>query len=141
MSIPIVIVEDDKSQQYLARRIIKRAVPEAIITVFDAGDDFVAVVRDEARRKTEIGEPPPPILILLDINMPRMNGFEVLEALKDRLTEDDGLMVVAMFTSSNHAEDKAVSLAYSFVKDYIVKPLTDEKIRELVNRFCIEAKP
>ena len=62
-----------------------------------------------------------PDLILLDINMPRMNGFEVL----DRMRSNPKLAVipVVILTSSNNDAD--VSVCYSLgARSYFVKPLT-----------------
>jgi hypothetical protein len=138
MTIPIVVVDDDKVDRYITRRIVKEADVGGEVVEYKSGDEFLAAIGDAQRQAAEGGEPMAPMLVFLDINMPRMNGFEVLEAIKQELPETakgDGCMVVMMFSSSNHAKDKAEALSYDFVKEYVVKPLTKERLQELVAKY------
>lgn len=76
-----------------------------------------------------------PDWILLDINMPIMDGLELLERLK--ALGHDNLMAsaVTVVTSSDYTKDMEKAMALG-VKDYLLKPITEEKIREhLENHF------
>jgi CheY-like chemotaxis protein len=75
------------------------------------------------------------MVILLDINMPLMNGFEFLETLSTLQTVEQGTSVVVMLTSSSFNGDRARALEFSMVKDYIVKPLGKQRARELADKF------
>ena len=135
MTLRIVVVDDEEVDRYIVRRIVDKAGIDGEVIEFRDGDEFLHAFLDEELRATRIGRAPPPILVLLDVNMPRVSGFEVLKAIEDHLAEhaiDPDCMVVMMFSSSNYEEDKREARAYSFVRDYIVKPLTVEKIREVV---------
>lgn len=139
MSVPIVLVDDEEIDRYITRRVIKDADVDGTVVEYKSGDEFLGVISDTARRAQEIGSPPEPMLVLLDINMPRINGFEVLEVLKKTMKDGQTCpecMIVLMFSSSNHASDKEEAFSYDFVKDYIVKPLTKEKIEEVVHKYC-----
>lgn len=71
------------------------------------------------------------VLILLDINMPEMSGFEFLDILQKKLSH--GHIDVVIVTSSISDEDKAKVKKYPlFVKDYVVKPLKLDRLKELV---------
>lgn len=138
MTIPIVVVDDEEVDRYIVKRMVKNAGIDGEVIEFRAGDDFLEVITDERRRAEEIGLAPPPILVLLDINMPRMTGFEVLEAIRESLGADEvcpDYMVVLMFSSSSHAEDKKEAFSYAFVKDYIVKPITVPIIQNMVETY------
>lgn len=74
-----------------------------------------------------------PILILLDINMPEMTGFEFLEFMV--LEEFPTNIDVVMVTSSIFDEDRSMAETFpQFVKDFVSKPLQAEKIKGLVQQ-------
>lgn len=137
MTIPIIVVDDEETDRYLVKRVIKSLAIDAKLVEYDDGSAFVEVIRDIERKNAEIGSPPPPALVLLDINMPRMNGFEVLEEMNAILGDTETVMLVTMYSSSNHAEDRADAEKYSFVKDYIVKPITAGKLQKLLDTFYL----
>jgi putative two-component system response regulator len=69
-------------------------------------------------------------LILLDIEMPGMSGFEFLEKLKEYPNAQD----VPIIFISSHATPKLIKYAskYGGVRDYIIKPITPEILRKKV---------
>ena len=71
-----------------------------------------------------------PDLILLDINMPEMNGWEFLTQLKTLSIKPD----VIMLSSSLHFADIEKSTHFEAVKCYIEKPLTEEKIERFISQ-------
>lgn len=81
-------------------------------------------------------------LILLDINMPEMNGFEFLDRYERLHADHQAHAVVVMLTSSPDPRDRARAMAYASVKGYVVKPLDslDAKgLTDLVQRVISEA--
>lgn len=79
----------------------------------------------------EKGEPTP-IVILLDLNMPKVNGLEVLEKLKSH-PEFKNIPVVILTTSSESSDlQKAYHLG---VNSYIVKPVSFENFLEVVGHI------
>ena len=70
-------------------------------------------------------------LIILDINMPLMNGFEFLEAATGSLGENFAQVVVAMLTTSLSAADQKRAYDFPVVKKYINKPLREEHVQEI----------
>lgn len=135
MTIPIVVVDDDDVDRYLVKRVIKSLGVDAKLIEYEDGEAFTEVIRDNSRSAIEIGDPPPPALVLLDINMPRMGGFQVLEAMRDLLEEENQVMFVTMYSSSSQAQERADAEKYPFVHDYIVKPLSEEKLKALIERL------
>lgn len=123
----ILVVEDNESYQFLTEMIVME-VDEAI-TIHKAYDGIEAL---EMINEQGIE----PDIILLDINMPRMNGHEFLTEFAKIRNGD--IPVVAMLTSSDQTEDKQRASNYDFVRDYIVKPLQPEhlhKLRDIVLDF------
>lgn len=74
-------------------------------------------------------------LIILDINMPRMDGFEFLRALP-RLNSisDTSNIPVMMLSSSVRPEDKIKSLSFNNVKGYVSKPLTTVILNDFIRQ-------
>ena len=140
MTIPIVVVDDELTDRYLMRRVVKESGLDARFIEFKAGDEFLAAISDHQVRTELIGDPPPPILVLLDIRMPRMTGFEVLQAIqygRDSQVADTPGMKVVMFSSSAHPGDREKAFSYDFVKDYVVKPLSTDGLKDLVAKHYI----
>lgn len=116
----VLVVDDDECFQYLCETVFKRSGES--FKVLSAYDGLEAL---ELLSKTDQAVD----LILLDINMPRMNGHEFLEKYQEIHPGD--VPVVAMLTSSDQQADRRNALSYSFVKDYLLKPLRKEDIQRL----------
>lgn len=92
------------------------------------------VARDgEAGLKLAISEKPD--LILLDLNMPKMTGTEVLEALKQ-----EGLHIPVILMTFYGSETLAVQAFRLGIKDYIVKPFQIEEMLESIERALTEVR-
>ena len=112
----ILVVDDDENDQFICDYTIRKFDPT--IRVLKALDGAEAL--DILHRET-------PDAIILDINMPVMNGFEFL----DRYAEEFEVHapVVAMLTSSHLGKDRERAMQYSFVKSYFEKPLQADHLR------------
>ncbi|UDL96179.1 MULTISPECIES: response regulator [Lichenihabitans] len=113
-TVNLLLVDDDEVDvQGLKRAFVKSRIGNPIVVARD-GLEALEILRGE-NGKTKL---PKPHLILLDLNMPRMNGLEFLEVLR----KDDDLKsaVVFMITTSKAEEDKARAYGHN-VAGYIVK--------------------
>lgn len=112
----ILVVDDDENDQFICEYTIRKFDPSIrVLKAFD-GAEALDVLHGET-----------PDAIILDINMPVMNGFEFL----DRYAEEFEVHapVVAMLTSSRLGKDRERAMQYSFVKSYFEKPLESEHLR------------
>ena len=110
----LLLVDDDEVDiQGLKRAFAKSRIGNPI-TVARDGVEALEFLRGENGRP----KLPKPHLILLDLNMPRMNGLEFLEVI--RADEDLKSSVVFMITTSKAEEDKARAYGHH-VAGYIVK--------------------
>ncbi len=109
-TVQVLLVEDDEIDAEAIRRAMKkRQLPNPITTVHDGQAGLDALRRDQ---------PPRPNLVLLDINMPGMNGHEFLEELRKDPAIRDTLVFV--LTTSNAQRDKVLAYEKN-VAGYIVK--------------------
>lgn len=116
----ILIIEDSKSDQFLGEMMIKSVFPDIDICLATDGQEGLEILTNEAVQ---------PDVILLDINMPRMNGHEFLKEFSEGNSRE--VPVVIMLTSSDQEQDKQQAMQYTCVRDYFLKPITKEKVAEL----------
>ena len=137
-SIPIIIVDDDELDRYIMSRVIEESGLNCKVHEFEAGDYFLDTFTSNEQYTHLIGENSPPAGILLDINMPRMDGFEVLSKIAE-LKEQGNFVPKSFFllmvTSSCNPADTQKANQYGFVKDYIVKPLSADSFNAAINKY------
>ncbi|MGE0932443.1 response regulator [Peijinzhouia sedimentorum] len=73
-----------------------------------------------------------PSLILLDINMPIMNGWDFLDEINPYLKKLPNDLTIAILSSSVEPSDKAKALSYNEVQDYISKPVNIEDLKRFL---------
>lgn len=128
----ILLVEDDRVDVMTVQRALSKHKIENSLFVARTATDALAMLRGEGAEKIE----PPPALILLDLNLPRMSGIDFLRELrKDR--ELRGLSVIVL-TSSNEPHDRAAAFQYE-VEDYIVKPHSFDEFATAIKTVIIDA--
>jgi DNA-binding response OmpR family regulator len=125
---PVLYVEDEENDAFLLQLAFERAgVPNAVRVVKDGQEavDYLSGAGDYGNREKH----PLPCLMLLDLNLPRLSGMEVLQWVRGE-TRFKGLPVV-IFTSSDQPLDRTRALEFG-ANEYIVKPLNMARMKELV---------
>jgi CheY-like chemotaxis protein len=116
----IHLIDDDQNFCFLARKILFRSK-------FDA-DMQISINGKAALEYLEYASMNPelkcPDIIILDINMPVMNGWDFLNEFRELKRKIDAKIPVLVLSSSVDPEDKKRALSYDEVSDYISKPLT-----------------
>ncbi len=120
----VLVVEDDLVDLHIATCILKRIDEEITVVHSPNGEEAVSYLYDI---KTAL-----PDLILLDINMPIMNGKEFLK--QRALVEDFRNIPVIMLSSSGFSIEKNECLSLG-ADDFIEKPLTVETSRYYMQRY------
>lgn len=126
----ILLVEDNEDDIFLEQEALADAKLVNLMSVVRDGEEALAYLR----RQGEYQNARVPGLILLDINMPKKNGFEVLNEIK----ADPALMhiPVVMLTTSDSEADIIKSYARGACS-FITKPMDFDKFRDVIRQFAI----
>ena len=119
----ILLVEDDQMDIMNVQRELRKHDVTAPLHIARNGREALNLLRGEGGQ-ARIGKP---TIVLLDINMPRMNGLELLDALRSD-PEFVGLNVFIMTTSD--LETDRLKARELVVSGYIIKPLSFDKFGE-----------
>lgn len=122
----VLIAEDNDIDAERVSRCVKReGLPNPLIRALD-GQEALEVLRGQDPR----GPLDQPLVVLLDLNMPRMNGLEFLAALR----EDPELANtrVVVLTTSELPSDRAEAERLN-ADGYLTKPITCDQLREIID--------
>lgn len=124
----ILLVEDDRNDIMLIQRAFTKAGIANPLMVVGDGTDAIAYLRGEGAYADRTRYPIP-ILVLLDLKLPKKNGFEVLEWMKND-AELRKIPVVVLTSSSEHPD---INRAYALgANSYLVKPVSFDALHEMV---------
>ena len=136
--VDILLVEDNLADaEFVIESLRGQNIADRVVHIHDGADalDFVFGRGEHAGRALE----PPPRLVLLDIKLPRVDGFTVLREMKNHPATR--IIPIVMLTSSNVERD--VALCYRLgVNSYVQKPVGFEQFRatvQLVGRYWLGA--
>lgn len=121
----VMLIDDERADQMMYRRILERSGIVRNHIAFQYADEALEYLKQEDREEID--------LIFLDINMPRMNGFEFLEAATAELGPAFAKAVVVMLTTSLNPRDRDRAAQFSAVREFINKPLTIEHVETLAS--------
>ena len=123
----VLLVDDDPTNNFLIERLLKRLDVADCILVAENGQEALAVLR-QADAAPQSGYP---ALILLDIQMPIMNGIEFLQAYQQLPTAQQHATTVVVLTTSMDARDMA-RLHELPAAGLVNKPLTQDKLNSVL---------
>lgn len=130
-SVSVLLVEDDEVDVMAVRRAFRNLRIANAIHVAHDGIEALAMLRGEAGRTAV----PHPYLILLDLNMPRMNGLEFLEALREDPIHRSAIVFVL---TTSAAEQDRWEAYRRYIAGYIVKSRFQEELERaihMIDRF------
>lgn len=122
----ILLIEDDRVDIMTVQRALKKNMISNPLHIARTGLEALNMLRGEAGFE-KIS--PAPALILLDLNLPKMNGIEFLHELRSDPELKD--LHIIVLTSSNEPKDRAAVFEYD-VDDYVVKPHSFEEFNRAI---------
>jgi CheY-like chemotaxis protein len=128
---PILIAEDEDDEAFLLQRALKKAaITNPIFRVKD-GEQAIEYLAGTGAF-TDRAKYPPPILVLLDLNMPKKNGFEVLEWIRAQ----PSLKALAVDILSGSSREEDIERALQFGAHlYLKKPITLPDLDQLLHGY------
>ena len=137
MALEILLVEDNEGDVVAVQRAFRSEQPACNISVANDGAEAL----DFVFKRGNFANAPLPQLILLDLNLPRMDGKQFLEVFKKQ--EELRSIPVIMLTSSESPKD--IRECYErHASCYVVKPFSykelSEKVREIINFWSLTGR-
>ncbi|GAB5521315.1 MAG: response regulator [Rhodothermales bacterium] len=123
----LLLIDDNEADNFLHTLVIEEAQVAQEVVAVQSGYEAL----DYLTTKTN-GAYPQPDVIFLDVNMPRMNGWEFLAAY-DKLSETQkGDVVVVMLTTSLNPDDREAAEKNPNIRRFENKPLTEEALARIL---------
>ena len=119
----ILYIEDDPANMRLVESVIKKYTTYSFLSAVNGNDGIDVAVKQQ------------PDLILLDINLPDLNGFEVLQKLRSHRELINTPVVAVSANAMQHDVDK--SLASDFF-DYVTKPIDVSLLLNIINKIFVK---
>jgi CheY-like chemotaxis protein len=125
-----LLVDDDETTNFLNQALLQRMAVTDTVLVAGNGQEALELLHTHC-----VAPPLPtcPALILLDMKMPRMNGFEFLQAYTQRPATDNPAVIIIMLTTSLNTQDVEKMQGLP-IAGYLTKPLTRDKVNQLLEK-------
>ncbi|MEM9649068.1 MAG: response regulator [Bacteroidota bacterium] len=125
----VLLVDDDETTNFLNKFFLRQLDNNLVVNTVENGKEAIDFLATATPEETL------PCLLILDTNMPVMNGWEFLDSFEAQF--DDGLkknVVVVMLTALDTEKTTALAMSNPNVRDTAQKPLSDLKFRVLINK-------
>jgi len=124
----IWVVDDDKIYQIIIGKIIKKSGAFSDIETFQNGSDAIIALRKSIESHELL-----PDIILLDINMPIMDGWEFMEEISGMKAQIKKQIAIYIVSSSIAIEDKYRAKTYLDILGYLSKPVTTDDLIKIAS--------
>jgi CheY-like chemotaxis protein len=121
----VMIVDDDPVFRYISTKMIEKVNSDLVINLYSNGKEALDFLLENYVDKNFY-------YILLDINMPAMDGWEFLQALEKTAFVKTGNVSIHIVSSSVDDSDIKKSESYGLVQGFLHKPLSHDMIKSII---------
>jgi CheY-like chemotaxis protein len=139
----LFIVDDDEVDRYLIKRIATKSSMDFRVWEFATGQAFVDAIESPSDELAGCLSDNDRSLMLVDINMPGMNGFELVNEIREAIQREvvtEKSIAILICSSSDHPQDQAAAEEDALIRGYVVKPPTSDRLEELVQKYCADGE-
>lgn len=126
----VCVVDDDDIYQFTVKYEIERTQLVDHIKFFSDGEQAIHFLETASDNPSQL-----PDIVFLDINMPIMDGWDFLEEFAQLKPKLGKKITIYMVSSSNNEKDMERARQITEVADYIIKPVTREKLTTLFKKW------
>lgn len=121
------VIDDNEVDLFIQKRFMELNRFADEVVTFNSPSQAMEVIQNQADQ--------PPQVIFLDLNMPALSGFDLLESLKKSLPDIANKFKFVILTSSNSQADYDRAQSFENVVGFITKPLTVQRLKELQSKI------
>ena len=129
----VLLVDDDEATNFINKRMVALSDLKVQVEVTSNGQEALDYLTYSGIYKNRNLRQPG--IIFLDINMPRMNGWEFLNEYKNLPPHQKSKIVIGMLTTSMNPDDETKAKQFSEINMFFHKPLTIENITGIVDNY------
>lgn len=123
----LTLIDDDDIFVFLTKKAIESTNLVELIKVFGNGLDAINFLKENSNNIDSLPE-----IILLDLSMPIMDGWQFLDQFTKLIPKIGKKITIYICSSSISPSDVLLAKKNNAVSDYIIKPVTKEKLIELI---------
>ncbi|MEZ4521769.1 MAG: response regulator [Thermomicrobiales bacterium] len=124
----VLLVEDSPSDAFLTTEAIEQCTAEPVVHTVRNGEDAL----DFLYRRGEFADAPRPDIVVLDLNLPKKSGFEVLE----EMNRDPSLEIIPVIILTTSSDQEDIVKSYRLhASSYMTKPVDIQRFSDAIQSF------
>lgn len=131
----VLLVDDDEATNFINKMVLERSGIAHHIEVTWNGREALDYLTGQGKYESNKDNYPQPSIIFLDINMPRMDGWEFMEEYSKLEENQKGGVVIIMLTTSLNPDDKQKADSISDISEFKNKPLNYGTVEDIMKKY------
>jgi CheY-like chemotaxis protein len=132
MNLGLIIIDDSELDRFIIQRIIQYINKDLSVQSYNSATQALDTIRENQFNSQEKFT-----LILLDLQMPIMNGFEFIEEFEKLPLHFQEMHKIIILSNTRNPNDIARLLSYKSVDRLLEKPITKEKLQDLITQTAL----